>query len=219
MRILAVDDHPPILELLRRLLAQHSAQTGRELTLCGEADDVAPALELVTQLQPDLTIVDLQLRTGNGLTLLKELGQRSPAPRCLVWSMHDDETYGTRAMRAGALGYVCKREPTRRLLEAIDRALVDEVTISDRLASMLRERHAGSDPSEGVELLSDRELQVLEEIGSGRPTGEIARRLDVSVKTIETHRQRIRAKLHLRNGSELFRFAVEWQLVGAGQRP
>jgi DNA-binding NarL/FixJ family response regulator len=164
-------------------------------------------------------VVDISLAGGSGLDLIKRIKARHPSSRMLVSSIHDEGVYAERALRAGALGYVNKREATRTLIDAIRRVRLGHIYLSERMADRLLSRAVGvSDPAvEGwsVDSLSDRELDVFESIGRGQSTREIAERLHLSGKTVETYRERIRKKLGVETGSELARRATEWVLGNA----
>ncbi len=216
-RLLLVDDHP----ILRHGLA--SALNGQvHLCVCGEANDSAEALSMVARLEPDLTLVDLSLRGGDGIELLKDLRVRHPKMPTLVLSMHDEALYAERALRAGARGYVMKQEKFDRLLLAISRVLAGMIYVSDQVAAHAVQRMAGggsglavpesAPPSTDayVERLTDRELQVFRLIGRGLGTRLIADNLHLSRKTIESHREHIKSKLGLRDGSELVQRAIQW---------
>lgn len=208
-RILVVDDHPLVRE---GLAARINAQPGLEV--CGEAADVDEALALHDRIHPDLVIIDLALRTGHGLDLIKTIGQRKPSTKMLVISAHDESVFAERVIRAGALGYVSKQEAQEQVLDAISTVLRGERYVSDRLTRQLvgSALDFGASKANGVEGLSDRELEIFELIGRGKSTRAIADELHLSIHTIETHRENIRAKLKLRNGSELVRSAVQWVL-------
>jgi DNA-binding NarL/FixJ family response regulator len=207
-RILIVDDHPMVREgLVARLSSRPS------LEVCGEAAEVDEALDLVDSLQPELMIVDLSLRSGHGLDLIKKVGIRQPATKMLVLSAHDESLFARRALRAGALGYVNKQEAQDTVIEAIEAVLRGERYLSEKLRLELV-THALDEQKQpdGIASLSDRELEIFELIGRGKSTRSIASQLHLSVHTIETHRENIRAKLHLSNGAELVRMAVQWML-------
>ena len=219
-RVLLVDDHPVMRQGLASALNQQV-----ELTVCGEAATAVEALALAERLQPDLMLVDLSLRTSDGIELLKDLRARHPRVLTLVLSMHDEALYAERALRAGARGYVMKQEKLDRLLLAINRVMAGAIYVSDQVAANAVQRLAaggagaagagGAEPSPRatdayVERLTDRELQVFRMIGRGLRTRSIAETLHLSRKTIESHREHIKAKLGLRDGSELVQRAIQW---------
>jgi DNA-binding NarL/FixJ family response regulator len=208
-RVLIVDDHPLVRE---GLAARIGSQ--RDLEVCGEAADVDGALALLDETRPDLMIVDLMLKSGHGLDLINKASRREPPPKMLVLSAHDESMFAARVIRAGAHGYVNKQEAQDKVLDAIAAVLRGELYVSAEFAQRLVGNPLGADAPEarGTERLSDRELEIFELIGRGRSTRSIAAELHLSIHTIETHRENIRAKLSLRNGSELTRFAVQWVL-------
>lgn len=210
-RILIVDDHP----LMRKGLAQTIAdEPGMEV--CGEAADINEALRKIEVLKPDIAIVDLSLGDGgNGLELIKDVMAMHPSVKILVSSMHDELLFAERVLRAGARGYVQKDEDTSTLLQALRRVNDGGVFLArpmmDRiLESMTTSGELGA--RSPLDLLSDRELEVFEMIGRGMVTKQIAAKLDLSHKTVETYRENIKSKLRLSNATELTRSALMWIL-------
>jgi len=210
-RILIVDDHPAVREALALRIGRHS-----DLEVCGEAADMIEALRLVADTQPDVAVVDISLKTGNGIDLIKRIKDRNNSVRMLVWSMHTESLYAERALRAGALGYVNKDQATDKIVEAIRRVLQGKVYLSDAMAEKMLHRAVGGGPKDvtplPLDVLADREVEVFRLIGQGVKTAEIAKRLHLSVKTVETYRDRIRQKLDLSNGTELAHYATKWML-------
>ena len=210
-RILIVDDHPAVREAL-------ASRIGRQpdLEICGEAADMSEALGLVADTQPDLAVVDISLKTGSGIDLIKRIKDRNDSVRMLVWSMHSESLYAERALRAGALGYINKDQATDKIVEAIRRVLEGKVYLSDAMAEKMLHRAVGGGREEvtrsPLDALADRELEVFRLIGQGVKTAEIAERLHLSVKTVETYRDRIRQKLDLSDGTELAHYATKWML-------
>ncbi len=219
-RVFLIDDHPILRQGLANVLNQQAT-----LCVCGEASDPVEALSAVERLQPDLALVDLSLRSGDGIELLKDLRVRQPRMLTLVLSMHDEALYAERALRAGARGYVMKQEKIDRLLLAISRVLSGAIYVSDQVAAHAVNRLAmgrgqngtASDASEAtqsldayVQRLTDRELQVFRLIGRGLGTRLIAETLHLSRKTIESHREHIKTKLAFKDGSELIQRAIQW---------
>ena len=217
-RILLIDDHPILRQGLANVLNQQA-----HLCVCGEASDPAEALAMAERLQPDLALVDLSLRSGDGIELLKDLRVRQPRMLTLVLSMHDEALYAERALRAGARGYVMKQEKLDRLLLAISRVLSGAIYVSDQVAAHAVQRLAVGNPAGAAarrrprrrwtltsQRLTDRELQVFRLIGRGLGTRLIAETLHLSRKTIESHREHIKTKLGLRDGSELIQRAIQW---------
>jgi DNA-binding NarL/FixJ family response regulator len=207
-RIYLVDDHAIVRDGFAEII-----NTRPDLTVCGETDSAAQAVGAVGELHPDIVVVDLSLQGGSGLDLIKNLKTLHPQLPMLVLSMHDETLYAERALRAGALGYVMKREASATVLEAIQTVLRGQVFLSPAMRTrMLQKVVGGSAPQQnsGVSTLSDRELEVFQLIGEGRTTRQIAKKLHLSISTVETHRTHIKEKLHLANSTELVRRAVEW---------
>jgi DNA-binding NarL/FixJ family response regulator len=208
VRILLVDDHPLVRERLAEIINREA-----DLTVCGEAEDRHQAIEVISIKSPDLAIVDLTLKNSDGLELIKDIHVRWPKVRMLVVSMHDESLYAERVIRAGALGYITKQEATRKILVAIRRVLSGHVYLNEKIACHIISRltsHAASFAATPPELLSDRELRVFDLTGCGLSTSEIADRLHIAVKTVETYRARIKEKLKLQDSSELLRLAISW---------
>jgi DNA-binding NarL/FixJ family response regulator len=183
--------------------------------VCGEAADAGTALRLFREEQPDLMIVDLSLRDGSGLDLIKQITNQESSTKILVCSMHDEALFAERVLAAGAMGYVSKQEPSKVVLEALRRVLSGRIYTSEDVADRVLRRASGKVPDKNtapIDVLSDRELEVLSLLGDGLSTREIAERLNLSTKTIDTHREHIKTKLSLRNTNELVRFAVAWSL-------
>ncbi len=209
VRVLLVDDHP----ILRKGLAQMINQES-DMMVCGEAEDAGKGFELVGTLQPDVAVVDVSLKTGNGIELVKNIKARYPELAVLVLSMHDESLYAERALRAGSLGYIMKEEATEQVLVAIRRVLNGEIFLSEKMKSrMLQQITSGGRNkvvSSPIENLTDRELEVFRLIGEGRSTRQIAAELHLSVRTVEAYREYIKSKLNLRNATELVQHAFHW---------
>jgi DNA-binding NarL/FixJ family response regulator len=209
-RILIVDDHPLVREGLIGLLAAQS-----DFVVCGEASGVDEARQLVASTRPDVAIIDLTLNDGTGLELIKDLRARYPAVKLLVLSMHDESLYAERALRAGAVGYVSKHEASRTIVQAVRTILAGKLYLSPNMTELVVQRAfvAGADLSRpAVDRLTEREREVFELIGQGLSSRQIAVKLDVSPKTVETHREHIKEKLELTTSTELTRYAVQWVL-------
>ena len=204
-RVLIVDDHPIVRQGLTQLISQES-----DLEVVGEADNSRTAIEAVQRLASDVVIVDLMLKDSSGIELIKEIKARSPEARILVVSMHDEAVYAERALRAGAHGYIMKQEATNEVLIALRKVLADEVYVSEEVVSRMLRRMVGGGPSDGIDRLSDRELEVFQWIGYGLSVGEIAEKLKVSPKTVETYRAHIKEKLGLASATDVLRVAVSW---------
>jgi DNA-binding NarL/FixJ family response regulator len=208
-QVLIVDDHPAVREALALRINRQP-----DMKVCGEAADMRDALRLIADSEPDVAVVDISLKTGSGIDLIKRIKDRSDRVRILVWSMHSESLYAERALRAGALGYVNKDQATDRIVEAIRRVLAGKVWLSEVMAERLLQRSVGGSGEDRspLDVLADRELEVFRLIGEGVKTAEIAERLHLSVKTVETYRDRIRQKLDLSDGTKLVHYATQWVL-------
>ena len=207
-RVLLVDDHAILREGFAEII-----NSKPDLQVCGQASTAGRALDAVSRLKPDLVVVDISLQGGSGLELIKSLKAVHPRLPMLVLSMHEESLYAERALRAGALGFIMKREESKTILEAIRTVLKGELFVSESVRDqMLREFVDRKAPETWVPMghLTDRELEVLELMGQGRTTGQIAKLLHISTSTVETHRVHLKVKLHVKNVSELMRVAVEW---------
>ena len=207
-RILIVDDHPLVRQGIRMLLSGQA-----DFAVSGEAVSAHEALEIMRHDPPDAAIVDLTLKESSGLDLIKDMQIRHPRVMVLVVSMRDEGFYAERVLRAGARGYVTKEEGPDEILRGLRRILNGQIHVSDRVASKVMQKIiAGSGGQAGnpLDSLTDRELQVFELIGNGLPTREIARGLHISTKTVDSHREHIKEKLHLASASELLRHAIQW---------
>jgi len=207
-RILVVDDHPLLREGVTQLINRQS-----DLVVCGEADAVSSASTAVETLQPDLVLLDLRLGCGDALELIKSLKARFPRLWILVLSQHDEALYAERALRAGASGYVMKQEAAEEVLTAIRMVLAGELYVSRKTAVLVLRKllkRESSERHDGLESLTDRELQVFQLLGAGLKSRQIADELRLSIKTVETYRENIKHKLGLQNAAELIRNAVSW---------
>jgi DNA-binding NarL/FixJ family response regulator len=205
-RVLIVDDHPVVRDGLGELINQES-----DLEVCGEAADATEALRLVEEARPNVAVVDLSLQSGHGIELIEQIKARNEQIKMLVWSMHDEMLFAERALRAGAVGYINKQEATEKVIDAIHTILRGEICLSARMANRLLHSVVGGEPLDQnpVASLSNRELEVFEMIGQGLATKQIARKLHLSPKTIETHREKIKTKLNLANSTELSHRALQ----------
>jgi len=207
-RVLVADDHPLFREGLVQLINHE-----RDLSCCGEADTVASTETAVARHKPDLLVLDLRLRDGDGLQLIKTLKARYPKLFILVVSQHAESLYAERALRAGARGYVMKEEATEEVRFAIRTISKGELFVSRKMSVLALHKLLERSSEVGgnyVERLTDRELQVFQLIGCGQGTADIAAKLHVSFKTIESHRENIKHKLGLRNAVDLLCHAVHW---------
>ncbi|MCG6158006.1 response regulator transcription factor [Rubinisphaera margarita] len=210
IKVFIVDDHPIVRQGLRQLISQQE-----DLIVCGEAEGMSQAMQLFFETKPHVMLVDISLENGNGIELVKELIAHDRGLNILVCSMHDEALYAERALRAGAKGYINKDEATDRLIEAVRRVASGQIFLSDEMTHRFLSRQVGKGevaPPGPMESLSDRELEVFEQIGHGMKTRQIAERLHLSPKTVETYRENIKRKLNLANSVELTQHAVQWVL-------
>jgi DNA-binding NarL/FixJ family response regulator len=207
-RIFLVDDHPIVREGLAELLNRE-----KDLAVCGQAASGREAMDMIDGLDPDVAVVDLSLEDVSGLALIRNLKSKRRCMAVLVLSMHEESLYAERALRAGAQGYIMKREAPRKVVGAIRRVLDGGIYLSPELADRLMHKFVGSQgPVHEPEVakLSDRELEVYTLIGQGLKTSQIASRLNLSVKTIETYREHIKDKLGLKDATELVQNAIKF---------
>lgn len=209
MKILIVDDHPSVREGLAMRISLHG-----DLEVCGEAETEDQALVLVKQTSPDLVLVDISLKSGHGIELIKRIRSLDPAIKMLVISGFQESLYAERALRAGALGYLNKQESNEKMIEAIRTVLAGERFLSPEMSRRLISQALGaSDATKTpIENLTDRELEIFRMIGEGLTTSAIAKRLFLSTHTIDTHRENIKRKLAVSTAAELSRAAVQWLL-------
>lgn len=207
IKILLVDDHPLVREGLINLIHQQP-----DLEVCGEAANQPQALELVGNTQPDVVMVDISLENGSGLDLMKSIKGMHPNVAMLALSMHDESLYAERALRAGARGYLMKREAAKKVIQGIRAVLAGELFVSEKVAALMAERFVEGRTTavSPVEHLSDRELEVFQLLGRGKNTRQIAEHLHVGFKTVQAYCARIKEKLQLANATELLRAAIQW---------
>ncbi len=207
-KVLIVDDHP----LMRKGMAL-TLQTEGDMEICGQCDSAESAMDLLENIDPDVAIVDISLPGMSGLELIKHFQVFRPDLKVVVVSRHDEALYAERAIRAGARGYVMKLEAGEVIVDAVLRVLNGGIYVSQEinerlLMGMLTGKNTHT--TSPLEILSDRELEVFELTGHGLTTREIAERLHLSVKTVESYRARIKNKLDLHNATELMQHAVQW---------
>jgi len=207
-RVVVVDDHPLVRLGLEQLLAGED-----DFEICGFAESEAEALGVIEERCPDLIVVDISLKNGSGLDLVKHLASKDRSVKILVSSMHDENLFAERALRAGAKGYINKETAIDCMIEALRKVRSGSIYLSEAMTDRLLQAIAYSDLSEGkapLEQLSDREFEVFEFIGQGLTTRAVAERLGLSVKTVETYRENIKNKLSLENNNELICRAAQW---------
>jgi DNA-binding NarL/FixJ family response regulator len=208
--VLVVDDHPLMRQGLALLINQQ-----QDMQVCGEAEEAQAAMQAITQLRPDIMILDISLKGPDGIELLKNIRATDPDLPVLILSMHDEAIYAERALRARANGYIMKQEATEKVLVAVRRILGGEVYLSERMSNKMLQQYIGGAPNaiqSRIASLSDRELEVFRRIGEGCATREIAEELHLSVKTVETYQAHIKDKLALRSGRELIQHAIQWKI-------
>jgi len=207
-KILIVDDHPLVRQGIAALLSQQP-----DLEVSGEASDAHEALRLMEQCRPDVAVVDLKLKESSGLELIKDIQVRFPNVRVLVLSMRDEGFYAERVLRAGARGYITKEEGRHKLVDGIRKVLAGQICVSEKMATKVMGKIVGGGPEadgSSVDELTDRELEVFELIGNGLATREIATKLHISAKTVDSHREHIKRKLQLDTAADLVKHAIQW---------
>lgn len=207
-KVLLVEDHPMFREHLGQLIDRDLG-----MSVCGEADNIRDAMRLIHETQPDIAIVDITLRGSSGLELLKDIKAQGVDINVLVLSMHDEELYAERALRAGAKGYITKNEASTEVIQAIRCVMKGEVYASRQMTAKLLERMTqkrSHTELAGMETLADRELEVFQMLGRGKSTRDIAQTLNLGESTVETYRARIKEKLQLRSAAELYLRAGQW---------
>ena len=207
-RVVVIEDHPVLCDALQQLIDGQ-----RDLTCVGVADSTSDAKRLVEHCKPDLMVLDLRLKAGDALDLVKSLRVEQRGLKVLVLSQYDELIFAERALRAGAFGYIMKENATDEVLRALRKVLAGELYFSERVAAAVVQRTLREKPSAsraGIELLSDRELQVFQLLGASYSAREIAEQFHLSRKTVETHCEKIKHKLSLHNAAELKQFAQKW---------
>jgi DNA-binding NarL/FixJ family response regulator len=207
-RIFLVDDHPVVRRGLQFMLSVEPT-----MAVCGEAESGPEALQKIMAQQPDAAVVDLTLKESSGLDLIRNLRSQCPQVKLLVFSMHDELYYAERVLRMGAHGYVAKEEGAEKAVEALRTILQGKKYVSQSVASRILDTVGGSSAKPerpSIERLSDRELEVLQMVGSGLGTRVIAEQLRLSIKTVESYRENIKAKLGLGGATELTSYAYDW---------
>ena len=207
--VFIIDDHP----LFSRGLAQ-LIETQKSIKVIGTAKDRSEALEFISQNSPDLAIVDLNLGQEDGLELIKDILSFKPQTKILVLSMHDERFYAERALNSGAKGYIMKEEAETQVINAIQTVLSGDIYLSaaekQRLDHLTTEDTSSQSNFDSISALSDRQFQIFSLIGKGLGTVEIAGKLNLSIKTIDTHKENIKSKLHCSSSAELRQMAIEW---------
>jgi DNA-binding NarL/FixJ family response regulator len=207
-KVLIVDDHPVVRDGLTSLINHES-----DLYVCGETGEAQQALKLITELKPDVVIVDITLGGSDGIELTKDIKARYPRLPVIVLSMHDESVYAERVLHAGARAYLMKDAVSEKIITAIRTVLSGEIYVSDIMAKKLLRKIAGNHVdviSAPIESLTDREFEIFRRIGQGYKSSRIAQRMHISVKTVETYCARIKGKLDIANAAELLQYAIKW---------
>lgn len=206
-RVVLVEDHPMFRERLAQLINKDLG-----MTVCGEAENIQKAMAVIQETRPHIAIVDIGLKGSSGLELIKDLKAQGLDIPVLVLSMHDENLYAERCLRAGAKGYITKNEASSTVIAAIHKVLAGEVYVSTQMTAKILDRMTSKRASTagGMELLTDRELEVFQMLGKGLHVREIAKTLNLGDTTVETYRSRIKEKLGLRSGTELYLRAGQW---------
>jgi DNA-binding NarL/FixJ family response regulator len=206
--VIVVEDHPMLCDGLKQLIGGQP-----DLACVGVADDISSAKRLVEECKPNLMVLDLRLKAGDALDFIKTLRVEYPEVKVLVLSQYDELIFAERALRAGASGYIMKENTTDEVLRAVRKVLAGQLYFSERVAAAVVQRVLREKPiatREGVERLSDREMQVFQLLGAAYSPREIAAQFRLSRKTVETHCEKIKHKLSLQTAAELKRFARQW---------
>ena len=213
-KVILVDDHPMFRECIGQLINRDLG-----MVVCGEADNNQDGLRLILEKEPDIVIVDITLRGSSGLELVKDIRAQGLRVNVLVLSMHDEELYAERSLRAGARGYITKNEASSEVVTAIRQVMAGDVYVSKKMTSNLLAKmgqmRLGSNMG-GMATLADRELEVFQMLGRGRTTREIAHLLNLGETTVETYRARIKEKLQLRSSADLYLRAGQWVRENGG---
>src|SRR6202035_4236149 len=207
-RVLIVDDHPIVRQGLRRVM-----ENEEDLTVCGEAETARDARTAIKELSPDVMIADISLKQGDGIELVRDVRAHYPNLPILVLSMHDETIYAERMLSAGANGYIMKQAASEQFLISLRRVLDGNIYVSEAVGNNMIQKFAAGGSyisANPIDRLSNRELQILHMIGKGMSTRETAQSLNLSIKTVESHRQRIKRKLNLSTGTQLVQYAVNW---------
>jgi DNA-binding NarL/FixJ family response regulator len=209
-KIYILDDHPIVIEGLKKLFDQQE-----DMEVCGSAEDATVALQQIAKLKPQIVIIDITLKDRSGVDLIKKLKASHPDTQILVYSMHDENVYAERCLRAGALGYVMKGEPSARVLQGIRQVVGGSFFFSAALLGSIvsgggPRGSGGASRGEPARMLSDRQLEIFEMVGRGLDSHTMAEKLTLSAKTVDAHKANIRQKLGLGSARELLMEAVRW---------
>ncbi len=210
MKIVIIDDHPVVRKGIKSILEEEN-----NFQVCGEAEEGNEALRLIRDIDPDLAIVDIELKGNiNGIELVRAIRERHSKTSTIVMSMDDGTIYAERAIKAGARGYIAKEEASDSIITAIRSVMGGKMYLSNEIANNIAMKHiygsSANQEKEQVDTLSDRELEIFTLIGKGYKRGEIARKLNLNINTVESHRRKIREKLNIESSIKLTKAAVQW---------
>lgn len=210
LKVILVDDHPILRMGLRSVVDEHA-----DFTVCGEATNAADALALVAELKPEIAVIDITLKSSSGLELTARLREQSPQLKVLIVSMYDAELYAERALKAGAMGYMMKREAPAKLIEALECLRAGDMYVSAKQKEKMLKRFLNQSPTpEREDNLSDREVELLTLFGNGFNTREVAERLGLNAEAVRGCREMLRQRLNLEKKSDVIRYAIEWTKRG-----
>jgi two-component system, NarL family, invasion response regulator UvrY len=208
IKVLIADDHPVVRLGLRQILAET-----RDIHVAGEASSVEEVNRVVQEQRWDVIVLDISMPGGNGIELVAEIRRARPETRVLILSVHPEEQYAVRAIKAGAAGFLNKESAPDKLTEAIRHIAAGGRYVSAALAETLASLLAGETSGQPHERLSDREFEILKMLASGKTVSQVAQELGLSVKTVSTHRTRILTKMNMKTNAELTSYAVRHGLV------
>jgi DNA-binding NarL/FixJ family response regulator len=207
-KILVVEDHPLFRAMLVQLIDKELG-----MRVCGETDNIRDAMTIIENTHPDAAIVDITLQGSSGLELIKDVKARKIRLPVLVLSMHEEKLYAERVLRAGAKGYISKNEPPAEVIKAIEKIMAGRIYVSERVTGNILERLGHADKAteaSGVDVLSDREIEVFQLVGRGLNSRQIAERINLGATTVDSYKARIKEKLGIKNAAELYQRAAQW---------
>ena len=210
-KVFLVDDHPIVREGMGQLIENEP-----DMSLCGESDGGASLFDDIESTLPDVIVLDLSLKNASGFDYITDIRRRWPKSKVFVLSMHDEKLYAERSLRAGASGYIMKQEAPAKVIDAIREVALGGIYLSDSISKIVLQGIINPSANDPIASLSDREIQVFQFIGEGKTHQAIAEHLHLSIKTIESHVERIKNKLSLKSGRELMHRAIEWVISNQG---
>ena len=208
-KIIIVDDHPVVRQGMTQLINQEN-----DLEVCGQIEEASKVIDLIKKIKPDLVILDLSLKDTSGIEVIKDIKVSYQDLPILVLSMHDETLYAERVLRLGAMGYIMKHEATEKIIFALRQVLNGNIYASDTILSNILRKAVSNktDRKNPIERLSDRELEIFQFIGDGLKTSQIAEKLNLSTKTIEVYKEKIKEKLNIQSGTELTKYCIEFAM-------